>query len=289
MIPNIVLSIDGGGIKGIIPLQIIRRLKKEFPTFLDHIFFLSGTSTGGIITLGLAAGIYIDKIMDLYLKEGKNIFVRDDFWKYIPGRNIFRAKHSLKPMLNILKASYGNKKLKDVNKDVLIPTFDLLSFRPKHYKNWEDPEEYLYDVAVETAVAPIYFPSHRARIDGGVFSSNPCDSAALEAFKRYPLKEYIVLSLGTGRVEQSYIGGDLGIKQYFYPHTVLLDAMFEGSSHAATYRTEVFMGEDNFRRFNPFLGKNMAMDDPKLSMKLYEIGNEVNIDPLLFWLSRKGL
>src|SRR5258707_14330654 len=73
-----ILSFDGGGIRGLVTLAILKRLEAQIPNLIKDADLLAGTSTGGIIALGLAAGKSIDEMISLYQDNGKEIF--DDSW-----------------------------------------------------------------------------------------------------------------------------------------------------------------------------------------------------------------
>src|SRR5213079_261368 len=73
-----ILSFDGGGIRGLVTLAILKRLEAQIPNLIKRADLLAGTSTGGIIALGLAAGKSVDELISLYQDNGGKIF--DDSW-----------------------------------------------------------------------------------------------------------------------------------------------------------------------------------------------------------------
>src|ERR1041385_6823141 len=74
-----ILSFDGGGIRGLVTLAILKRLEGQVPTIIKNADLLAGTSTGGIIALGLAAGKSVDEMISLYQDNGKEIISSTDF------------------------------------------------------------------------------------------------------------------------------------------------------------------------------------------------------------------
>ncbi|HUA67221.1 MAG TPA: patatin-like phospholipase family protein, partial [Candidatus Saccharimonadales bacterium] len=168
-----ILSFDGGGIRGLVTLAILKRLETQVPNLIQGADLLAGTSTGGIIALGLAAGESVDDLIALYRDDGKDIF--DDSWlddiRDLGG--LAGADYDPKNLAKILTGIFKDKQLKDLSKRVLIPSFNLdngdndpakRTWRPKFFHNFpgtdSDGEEPVVDVALDTSAAPTYFPSH---------------------------------------------------------------------------------------------------------------------------------
>jgi patatin-like phospholipase/acyl hydrolase len=179
-----ILSIDGGGIRGLLSLILLQRLEKGFPRWLDKTDLLAGTSTGGIVALGLAHGATVTELRRLYEERGKRIF-DDSWWDDLCDLGKTRgADYKTKNLETEVRRLLGNAKLKDLDKRVLIPTFDLdnekpeeRSWAPKFFHNFpgedSDGEQLAYKVALYTSAAPTYFPSVDGYIDGGVVANNP--------------------------------------------------------------------------------------------------------------------
>ncbi|HZI32432.1 MAG TPA: patatin-like phospholipase family protein, partial [Candidatus Binatia bacterium] len=188
-----IISFDGGGIRGLVTLAMLKRLEAQVPNLIANADMLAGTSTGGIIALGLAAGKSVDDLISLYRDNGKDIF--DDSWlddlRDLGG--ISGADYDQKNLGKILKRIFQNTKLKDLSKRVLIPSFDLdneakdaskRTWSPKFFHNFPgkdtDGNELVVDVALDTSAAPTYFPSHNGYIDGGVVANNPSLAAVAQ-------------------------------------------------------------------------------------------------------------
>jgi patatin-like phospholipase/acyl hydrolase len=122
-----ILSLDGGGLRGLITAQLLHRLTKapEISGWLNETDLYAGTSTGGILALGLAIGKSPDEICNLYKNKGKKIF-DDSIWDDIRdlGKTI-GANYSNKNLKTELKRVFRDTKLSDISKKVAIPTFDL--------------------------------------------------------------------------------------------------------------------------------------------------------------------
>lgn len=225
-----ILSLDGGGIRGLIGAVALARLAKALgvePRALPDLFHLiAGTSTGGIMAAGLAAPGRLRQgpaeLIDLYATHGKQIF---------PGAapNILTdPKYDPAPLETLLAAKLGQTQLSEVAPEILVTAWDLERARPKLFCSWRarhtSSEDFrLVDVARATSAAPTYFPPvivhsldaniavaqrRHALVDGGVFANDPAALAVAEARRLYPgADRVLVLSLGTGaRVNR--INGD---------------------------------------------------------------------------------
>jgi len=224
-----ILSIDGGGIRGVFPAKFLMELEEvllqhfpDKPHIYQHFDLITGTSTGGIIALALSLGIPASKIHKLYMEKAGDIFG----WGLTFIGRIFWAKHNRKNLekliRDVFKNPIDNKDLliNDVKTNVCIPIYDLMEGRPSILKNRyneifvRDYHIPAYQAALATSAAPTFFnpytdsytdlhgnvqPFHQ-KIDGGVFANNPTLLAIIEAQKSFDrkLSDLKVLSLGTG-------------------------------------------------------------------------------------------
>lgn len=198
-----ILSIDGGGTRGILPAVILDCIHKDFgKTPADLFDMYAGTSTGGIICLGLAAGLEPEKLVDLYLNESKNIF-HESFFDRLSGLDEhLRANYQNRRFKKILEEIFGNKTLADLHQDphfgkkgkeVMVCSFDLspereadrnCNYRPVIYHSSfiRDRQETLVDLALRTSAGPTYFPVYQKKfIDGGIAINNPAMAAVAYA------------------------------------------------------------------------------------------------------------
>jgi len=239
-----ILSVDGGGIRGIIPAVFLSELKRNIEKNgvkkpYHQIFdIIAGTSTGGLITLALTVplykktdgdlydnegGISAEQLPELYKMFGNRVFPgnRNRMRKLI--RQIFTSKYSSEPFRAVLKDIFRDRTVKEALTNVLITSFDMKTMeplfikkRPLHAGGDTDRDFYMVDAALSTAAVPTYFPpvyTHTVGdskasfclVDGGIFCINPAMSAFVEARKIYPdSNEYIILSLGTGTQKEEY-------------------------------------------------------------------------------------
>jgi patatin-like phospholipase/acyl hydrolase len=272
-----ILSIDGGGIRGIIPALVLAKIEKETGKSISHLFdLIAGTSTGGILALALTRDKGNKKPMysagdlaELYEQRGKEIFYRS-LWKGVSSvGGLADEKYSQEGLEKILDEYFNNDILSTSLTDVLITSYDIQNREPHFFKSWrsEWKSVEMRHVARATSAAPTYFePSlvpvgggMRALIDGGVFINNPCVSAYAECKRRYPEEtEYIVVSIGTGELVRPIAYSeamDWGLAGWAIP---LLSCMFDGASDAASYQMSQILG-DSFIRFQTSL--SIASDD----------------------------
>jgi patatin-like phospholipase/acyl hydrolase len=303
-----ILSFDGGGIRGIVTLTLLQRLEQQFPGFVSRADLYAGTSTGGIIALGLAAGMTVDQLLNLYVMNGQKIF--DDSWirDVVHLGDVIGAQYSQENLEAILKNLFGAKTLDQLAKRVLIPSFDLdsvdpakpgmHSWSPKFFHNFpgsdSDGAETVVDVALDTSAAPTYFPSHKGYVDGGVLANNPTmaavaqtQDARAEITPRPALDELLVLSVGTGTV-LTFIQGDVdwGLAQWAKPITNLL---MDASMGIADYQCRQIL-RDKYRRLAPDFppNVNIKMDDWKRTQDLINFGNISSLGDIPDWLKRNG-
>jgi len=199
-----ILSIDGGGIKGLYSATILKEFEKHFKCNIsDQFDMICGTSTGGILALALSLKIPAEKICEFYIEEGKNIFPGGRYFNLcgikLPKR-FFRqifwgGKYSDKHLIKALKKVFGTKIIGDSNNLLCIPSYTITEARPFVFKydhsegNLDrDNEVKMVDVALATSSAPTFFPlaeiedyDNKQFIDGGVWANNPTLVGLLEA------------------------------------------------------------------------------------------------------------
>ena len=205
-----ILSIDGGGTRGVIPAAILHRIFQDTGKHPKELFdLLCGTSTGGILCTGYAYGIDTDVMLNLYLEKSAAIFydtgwddLRDGF-----GKN-FGADYSNKKFKKILSDIFGEDTLQTIRKAntndkgrLMVCSFDLnpkeinpvtkvrdvpVNFRPRVYHSdfLRDQLVKLVDLCLMTAAGPTYFPIYNNHVDGGVSLNNPSMAALAYAINK---------------------------------------------------------------------------------------------------------
>ncbi|MDZ8188324.1 MAG: patatin-like phospholipase family protein [Nostoc sp. ChiSLP02] len=204
-----ILSLDGGGIRGVITARILQEVEQEIRSqgkadFLHEYFdMIAGTSTGSILTAGIAVGKDSYELMKLYRERGKDIFPQNvkDRYKKMPSiikaiLDIFSPpKYSHDGIINVLQDAYKNQRIKDIQDPIiLILAYDTLYRNTTFFTNchpdlgdrWYD-DCYLWEICTASASAPTFFPPYKLEcvdknkfgdwvfphIDGGVSANNP--------------------------------------------------------------------------------------------------------------------
>ncbi|MDQ0230939.1 CBASS cGAMP-activated phospholipase [Metabacillus malikii] len=262
-----ILSIDGGGMKGILPAVYLKRIEEQLGKPIYQFFdMICGTSTGGIIALGLAKGIRAGNISDIYIKKGEKIFPKN-----LLTNPLLSAKYSNKQLLELLKDVLGEKRLEDALTMLCIPSIEHHKAEPKvfktpHHKDYIlDGCRFMWEVALATSAAPLFFPAAEigeaeCKIDGGLWANNPILVAIAEAKKLgFGLEQVKILSLGTGdsiyQVSNA-VAKKSGLKSW---GTNLVDLTFQVQSKSATYTASYLLGE-NLCRISPTFGRKISLD-----------------------------
>lgn len=207
--PFQILSLDGGGIKGIFSAAVLAAIEDDTKTKItSHFDLIAGTSTGGIIALGLGLGLRPHDLVRFYVEEGPAVFanpVRVRSVLHWVVRKFPRAR-----LKEALEEVFEDSTLGDSSKRLVIPSFDLgedtvhIFKTPHHERLKRDYKIRMSDVALATSAAPTYFSSYRgvsgARlVDGGVWANNPVMVGVAEAVSMLGarLDQISVLSLST--------------------------------------------------------------------------------------------
>lgn len=223
-----ILSIDGGGIKGLYSAVILADFEDKYGKLSNHFNLICGTSTGGIIALALAAGIPAKQIVNLYLENGPRIFPYKSKWFRSFGvfkQALINSKYPEKNLKEALTNVFGNKTLAECETNVLIPVSNITTGLPRIIKNDHSPnltldnKHTLVDVAMATTAAPTYFPiqsistmsnSEDQFVDGGIYANNPSLHGIQEAYRYFinnpntNYKHYSLLSIPTLHENFSY-------------------------------------------------------------------------------------
>jgi patatin-like phospholipase/acyl hydrolase len=189
-----ILSVDGGGIRGIIPAVILAAMRERIGHDLHQVVdLISGTSTGGIIALGIGTGAKNGRpyqpaeLVEMYVANGPAIFRKR--W-CTRARELVGPKYSPDALEKVLGAFFGETELRSALTPLLVSSYDLQSQKPFFFKshkigadlNWNWPVRL---VVRATSAAPTFFPPLRLKgkdgeyvlIDGGVFVNNPAMAA----------------------------------------------------------------------------------------------------------------
>ena len=202
-----ILSIDGGGIKGLYSSRILFQFeeaaKKHYGDpnlrIVDFFDLVCGTSTGGLIALGISARIPMEKIYKFYELKGQSIFPKSmEWWKMIR-QTFIGGKYSDLPLRKALQEMFADRRIASSECLLCIPTYDFTHgtyelFKYDHAEgNLQRHNKLRYvDVALATSAAPTYFPlaqiadeNNIQYVDGGVWANNPATIGLAEALRYF--------------------------------------------------------------------------------------------------------
>lgn len=266
-----ILALDGGGLKGSFTAAVLAEWERATGRkIVEHFDLIAGTSTGGIIAIGLALGLPARDLLKFYRERGPTIFpVTRLLGRPRRGlQSLVKAKYSRDVLLQELVTAFGTSPLKDARCRLLIPSYYPANgtshrFRtPHHPHHTGDANKQAAHVALATATAPTFFAAAKLAseiseshyLDGGVWANSPALAAIVEAiaFLQVPLERIDVLSVGTTeapfKVENWQAEG--GVLGWAWKGTVLellLNAQQESSLHLAR---DILRGQPRFLRVN---------------------------------------
>lgn len=269
-----ILSIDGGGIRGIIPGQILTHIEKLLGYRIgEHFDMIAGTSTGGILSCALLfpnnqnppkPKYSAQEVVDLYFKWGGDIFEIPFFHRIRSGAGLLDEKYPADGLEEALETYFENKKLSELLKPTVITAYDIYNrkteFFTQHDAVSNPSKDFLVkDVARATSAAPTYFECARIKsfgntrpyyplVDGGVFANNPslCSYAEARTLFKKPgddkknatAIDLAILSIGTGYSKKQYHykeAKDWGMAEWIKP---LIDILMSGVSETIHYQLD---------------------------------------------------
>jgi patatin-like phospholipase/acyl hydrolase len=271
-----ILSLDGGGIKGAFTASVLTEIEREIGGPIgDYFDLIAGTSTGGILALGLAYRIPAKTIRDFYRDMGPAIFPATGPLG-MPGffRQLFGPKHSHATLRAALEKVLQNRKIGEAKNRLIIPAYDAIGGRIFLLKTAHDPrfkydiDALAVDVALATSAAPTYFaaapfPAHEGAsfVDGGIWANNPVLAAIVEAtcFLKQPLDQIDVLSIGTTFTPFSIAKNrKAGIFKW---NVGIINLMFEAQAQTAAAQANLLLQNRVLRIDALSLPEQFSLDD----------------------------
>ena len=294
-----ILSIDGGGIRGIIPAMVLAAIEKETGRPIADLFdVIAGTSTGGILACGLTVPgepgqpkFSAAALVDMYLNDGGRIFPHH----LLQGlTSLVDEKYSQEGIESVLRQYVGEARLSDSLKRILVTAYDIERRKPFFFRSQDavpgTANDYLtWMVARSTSAAPTYFEpfklpgaspgDYHALVDGGVYANNPSMCAYVDgsAGQAKPDEVYLV-SLGTGSLNRPIPydqAREWGKLQWAQP---ILNVVFDGVSSTTDYQlrqilsssayvrveTDLDIASDNLDDVTPENLRNLQLQAEKL-------------------------
>jgi patatin-like phospholipase/acyl hydrolase len=260
-----ILSLDGGGIRGVFPAAFLARLQEHLENPIASYFdLIAGTSTGGIIAIGLGLGVSAGDILNLYEEWGPAIFDQQHgparTWlrrRWRGARHLFGTKYSSNNLRAALAGVLQDRRLGDSRNRLLIPAWNptlerVYIYKTAHHPRLEsDYKQLAIDAAMATAAAPTFLKPHLTRdfvelVDGGVWANNPIGVATVEAVG--------MLGWSADRLKILSIGTITDVKALpkwrgKLPMTTSLTRLFmAGQSHSAIGTAKILTGDGHGHR-----------------------------------------
>ncbi|MBD2169312.1 patatin-like phospholipase family protein [Calothrix membranacea FACHB-236] len=245
-----VLSIDGGGIRGIIPAILLARIEEITEKPISELFdLIAGTSTGGILALGLTCldadnpgkPYTAERLINIYKEEGEIIFSRRKFFNKLSlpkTQDFFRSKYTSQKRKELLQKYFSESNMQNALKEVFVTSYDTKSRTPIFFtsdiRKEIKTENYqkicrgckMYDAAMATSAAPTFFKPHQLSIpihkreytliDGGMLANNPTSLAIVEAMVSHNIRTNGEERLSLDDILVVSLGTGLQVREYEY-------------------------------------------------------------------------
>ncbi len=299
-----ILTLDGGGLKGAFTAAALASWEKQTGLrIIDHFDLIAGTSTGGILAIGLGLGLSGEQMLDFYKKKGATIFpitrLRSKFWHIL--KHICKPKFAQEVLLQELENAYYDsgqtKYLKDSYCRLVIPAYHAVGgashvFRTPHHPDLIiDANTQAAHAALATAAAPTFFTAARianmvtesSYFDGGVWANSPAMAGVIEAtcFLGIPLERIDVLSVGT--TEEPFTvrkQTQAGIIGWFWKKKIL-DLLMHVQQESSLKLTRQLVGEPRFLRVNTVtVPGTYCLDSPQEIGELADLGSRAATEQL---------
>ena len=273
-----ILSIDGGGIRGIFPAAVLAGFEDRYlkdssvTTYFD---LITGTSTGGVIALGLGAGLRASQLLELYSQRGREIFPPEDCAVRTVRNlaNYFRYRYDRQALMTALSDTFGKTRLADSQVRLCVPSADgrygdLYVFKTPHHPDFRlDGHELMTKIGAATSAAPTYYrpleDGGYTFVDGGLWANNPIMVGLVDALSCFtvPRNRIRILSIGCAAAPytigkwQKKLGGLL-------PWRRVIDPLMHFQSLSALGQVGLLIGADRIDRIDaPPAGKPIELDD----------------------------
>ncbi len=267
-----VLSLDGGGVRGLFQLKLLALLEQELKTPLWKIFdIVIGTSSGAILAATVALGLDLNKTLASFEKHSKDIFNRRYAWL-----SFFRPKHSISGLKRFLQELFDAGQLSNVRNRLIIPLVD----EHNRIELWESKAQEigLSKVLLGATLAPIYFDidffiGEKRYLDGGIVVNNPSFLLVNKFMQnKLPLKDIKMISLGSGE----YPDHKKYVRYSGYKDIArLIDTFYFSQVNLVDDLVKSHLSPEQYLRINPILDE-IYLDNAKRSYLNYLENNAVH-------------
>ncbi len=300
-----ILSLDGGGVRGLLTGVLLQRLEQEVPGWLKQVDLIAGVSSGGIFALCLANGMPAAEVSNILETTLPDVLPHNWAQKIWGLGGLLHAPYQDTNSPTILRRVFGSTKLADLNKRVLIPAFDLDNrsrnpqkrrWAPRFFHNFPGPgsdgRRLAYKIGLYTSAAPSFFPAVDGYIDGGIFMANPSMAALTKTQEKNPLAKpppldnIALFSIGTGWTQTRISGNKLtwGKVQW---RNFILQMSLDGSSSSVHHQCCQLLGK-NYLRISPSFsdGEMPVLDNLDKIPALIQRAESMDLSKTIKWLRR---
>ncbi len=274
--PFRILAIDGGGIKGIFPAAVLAQIEADLlggRSVVDYFDMIVGTSTGGILALGFAAGKSAQQLLDLYMVDGRNVFPPACWltrkWRNL--RGVFGPRYDNEALKAMLGKVLEDRRFADARTRLCIPAFEghhgeVFIFKTPHHPDYrKDGYELMTTVGAATAAAPTFYAALDSGgyryVDGGVWANCPAMIGVVDALACFAIEpgQIRVLSLGCGR--EPYLVDDGKAAGGLWAWRKALFAAMDLQGQNAIGQARLLVGPANVIRLEPQPERAIELDD----------------------------
>lgn len=265
-----VLSIDGGGIRGLFSSILITKIEKLLGISSNKFYdLIVGVSVGGIIALSIGQEEkYKKNLVSLFNKNNvKQIFDKSYWDRILPVQT--QPKYDGVGKKKVIDNHTFIKKFGDVSTNISVLAYDIKKEDPRVFRSWEENDKDLdpAQIADATSAAPTYFPCTQVNsnwyCDGGIFANNPCLIALQDAQKIWGKDADIrIISIGTGHDKRSGLDGN-EVKNWGAPRWIyngLIDILMDAPIDTMCNYCKFALPKGNFIRINGVIPK-VELDD----------------------------
>ena len=285
-----ILAVDGGGIRGVFPAAFLAGLEDRYlggSSVAGYFDLIAGTSTGGIIAVGLGAGLKGADLRELYVERGREVFppLPANVWGRLRHRwrcltQLVKYRYDREVLAAILSELLGDRTLADSHARLCVPAFEgrhgeVYIFKTPHHPDYIlDAKEPMTKVALATAAAPTFYrpleDGGYTFVDGGVWAGNPVMIALVDALSCFnvPRDRIRILSLGCGDDPYVVHGPMIESGGMWHWRKVICGAMRLQSLNA-TGQAGLLLGADRVHRIDaPTSDQKIQMDDWRRAVDL---------------------
>lgn len=253
-----VLSISGGGVRGLIPAHLLHHLEIQAARPVGELFDLvAGTSVGGVLALALTRPdpVPAANLPGMFLRDGEAIF-RRSLWRTVASvGGLADERYGRDGLMAVAQYLLGGAELGDAQPLVMVTSYDIYRRQVLVMKSWRPEWQRLgmREAALASTAAPTYFEPHLAVlpgnnddgtpcIDGGVVANHPGLCAYAEAQRLWPGEQIYLVSLGTGhlirpiRYEEARCWG---LAAWALP---ILSILMDGQRQVVDYQLRTLLG-----------------------------------------------